>query len=82
MDHNREDQTPPLARVKGVGRQQQQPTYCLIQPICAHGGEFESFCFRGELGFLNCDDMTMTKFILKNKTSFEAYKRYIYIQIQ
>ena len=25
--------------------------------------------------------MTMTKFILKIKTSFEAYKRYIYVQI-
>ena len=26
--------------------------------------------------------MTMTNFILKIKTSFEAYKRYIYIHIQ
>ena len=25
--------------------------------------------------------LTMTKFILKIKTSFEAYKRYIYVQI-
>ena len=25
--------------------------------------------------------MTMTKFILKIKTSFEAYKRYIYVQL-
>ena len=50
---------PPQARVMGVGRQQ-HPTPCLVQPIGAHGGEvmyFGSFCFRGELGFLNCDDI-------------------------
>ena len=29
----------------------------------------------------NDNDMTMTKFILKIKTSFEAYKRYIYVQL-
>ena len=35
-----------------------EPTPCLVRPIGAHGGEvmyFGSFCFRGELGFLNCD---------------------------
>ena len=39
-----------------------EPTPCLVQPIGAHGGEvmyFGSFCFRGELGFLNCDDICM-----------------------
>ena len=33
-----------------------------MQPIGAHGGEvwyFGSFCFRGELGFLNCDHICM-----------------------
>ena len=33
-----------------------------MQPIGAHGGAvmyFGSFCFRGELGFLNCDDIYM-----------------------
>ena len=33
-----------------------------MQPIGAHGGEvmyFWSVCFRGELGFLNCDDICM-----------------------
>ena len=52
---------PPLASVMGMGRQQ-QPTPCLVQPICENGDEvmyFESFCFRGELGFLNCDDTCM-----------------------
>ena len=36
-----------------------EPTPCLVRPI---GGEvmyFGSFCFRGELGFLNCDDICM-----------------------
>ena len=37
-----------------------EPTSCLGQPISAYGGEvmyFVSFRFRGDLGFLNCDDM-------------------------
>ena len=33
------------------------------------------------LKLLNNNDITMTKFILKFNTSFEAYKRYIYVQI-
>ena len=39
-----------------------EPTASLVQPIGTHGGEvmyFESVCFRGELGFLNCDDICM-----------------------
>ena len=38
------------------------PTSCLVQPIGTHGGEviyFGCVCFRGELGFLNCDDISM-----------------------
>ena len=34
----------------------------IVEPIGAHGGEvmyFRCFCFRGELGFLNCDDICM-----------------------
>ena len=37
-------------------------TTCLLQPIGTHGGELVYFgrvCFRGELGFLNCDDICM-----------------------
>ena len=33
-----------------------------MQPIGAHGGEVMYFwcvCFRGEIGFLNCDDICM-----------------------
>ena len=39
-----------------------EPTSCLVQPIGTHGGEVMSFwcvCFRGELGFLNCDDICL-----------------------
>ena len=38
------------------------PTSCLVQPIGTHGGEgtyFVCVCFKGELGFLNCDDICM-----------------------
>ena len=51
----------PQTWVKGVGRQQ-QPITCLVQPIGTHGGEimyFRCVCFRGEIGFLNCDDICM-----------------------
>ena len=37
-----------------------EPTSCLVQPIVAHCREvmyFRCFDFRGELGFLNCDDI-------------------------
>ena len=37
-----------------------EPTSCLVQPIGTHGGEvmyFGCVCFRGELGFMNCDDI-------------------------
>ena len=39
-----------------------EPTSCLVQTIGTHGGEVRYFgyvCFRGELGFLNCDDICM-----------------------
>ena len=39
-----------------------EPTSCLVQPIGAHCCEvmyFACFGFRGELGFLNCDDICM-----------------------
>ena len=39
-----------------------EPTSCLVQPIETHSGEVMyvgCFGFRGELGFLNCDDICM-----------------------
>ena len=45
-----------------VSNECNEPTSCLVQPIGMHGGEviyFGCVCFRGELGFLNCDDICM-----------------------
>ena len=45
-----------------VSNECNQPTSCLVQPIGTHSGErmyFGCVCFRGELGFLNCDDICM-----------------------
>ena len=39
-----------------------ETTSCRVEPIGTHGGEvmyFGCVCFRGELGFLNCDDSCM-----------------------
>ena len=38
------------------------PTSCLVQPVGSHGGEvmyLVCIYFRGELGFLNSDDICM-----------------------
>ena len=43
-----------------VSNECNEPTSCLVQPIGAHCCEvmyFGCFGFRGELGFLNCDDV-------------------------
>ena len=51
--------------VKGmsvVSNECNESTSCLVQPIGTHGGEvmyFGCVCFRGELGFQNCDDVCM-----------------------
>ena len=45
-----------------VSNECDEPTSCLVQPIGAHCYEvmyFWCFGFRGELGFLNCDDVCM-----------------------
>ena len=43
-----------------VSNECDEPNPCIVQPIGAHGSEvmyFGSFCFRSELGLLNCDDI-------------------------
>ena len=40
-----------------VSNERDEPTPCIVQPIGAHGGEV--MYFRGELGFLNYDDICM-----------------------
>ena len=45
-----------------VSNECNEPTSCLVQPIGTHGGEVMyvwCVCFRGERGFLNCDDIRM-----------------------
>ena len=45
-----------------------ESTSCLVQPIGTHGGEvmyFGCVCFRGELGFMNCDDICIC--VVNNK---------------
>ena len=45
-----------------VSNECNEPTSCLVQPIGAQCNEvmyFGRFDFRGELGFLNCDDVCM-----------------------
>ena len=44
----------------GVSNECHEPTSCLVQPISTHGGDvmyFGCVCFRGELGFLNFDNI-------------------------
>ena len=56
-----------------VSNECDEPTSCLVQPIGAHCCEvmyFGCFGFRGELGFLNCDDICMC---VVNK-QFELHK--------
>ena len=58
------------------------PTACLVQPIGAHGGEvmyFGSFRFRGELGFLNCDDICMC--VNKQVTSSSLFLIPVYVDL-
>ena len=43
-----------------VSNECNEPTSCLVQPIGTHCGEvmyFGCFDLRGEVGFLNCDDI-------------------------
>ena len=45
-----------------VSNECNEPTSCLVQPIGTHGSEVVYFgyvFFRGEHGFLNCDDICM-----------------------
>ena len=45
-----------------VSNECNEPASCLVQPVSTHGGEVMYFgfvLFKGELGFLNCDDICM-----------------------
>ena len=74
----------PTSKHGGVGRQQQQPTSCFVQPIVAHCCEvmyFRCFDFRGELGFLNCDDICMCV-VNKKFELLEFVVESVYVDLQ
>ena len=55
-----------------------------MQHIGAHGGEvvhFGSFCFRGELGFLNCDDICICV-VNKQFELIEFVFDFVYVDLQ
>ena len=67
-----------------VSNECNDPTSCLVQPISTHGGQvmyFGCVCFRGELGFLNCDDIYMC--IVNNQLElFEFVFDSVYVYLQ
>ena len=62
------------------------PTSCLVQPIGTHGGEclhFGCVFFRGELGFLNCDDICMCVIVMNKQFElFEFVFDSVYVDMQ
>ena len=62
-----------------------EPTSCIVQPIVAHCCEvmyFGCFDFRGELGFLNCDDICMCVVVNKQFELLEFVFESIYVGLQ
>ena len=61
-----------------------EPTPCLVQPIGTHGGEgmyFGCVCFRGEVGFLNYEDICMCA--VKNRFELlEFVFDSVYVELQ
>ena len=67
-----------------VSNECNEPTSCLVQPIGAHCCEvmyFGCFGFRGEFGFLNCDDVCMC---VENKQVelLEFVSESVYVDLQ
>ena len=61
-----------------------EPTSCLVQPIGTYGGEvmyFGCVCFRGEIGFLNCDDICMCA-VNKQFELLEFVSESVYVDLQ
>ena len=61
-----------------------EPTSCLVQHIVAHCCEvmyFGCFDFRGELGFLNCDDICMCV-VYKQFELLEFVFESVYVDLQ
>ena len=67
-----------------VSNECNEPTPCFVQPIGRHGGDVMYFwcvCFRGELGFLNCDDICMCV-VNKQFELLEFVFDYFYVDLQ
>ena len=67
-----------------VSNECNEPTSCLVQPIGAHCCEVMYFCrfgFRGELGFLNCDDVCMCV-VNKQFELLEFVSESVYVDLQ
>ena len=67
-----------------VSNECDEPTSCLVQPIVAHCYEvmyFGCFDFRGELGFLNCDDVCMCV-VNKQFELLEFVSESVYVDLQ
>ena len=67
-----------------VSNECNEPTSCLVQPIGAHCCEvmyFGRFGFRGELGFLNCDEVNMCV-VNKQFELLEFVSESVYVDLQ
>ena len=67
-----------------VSNECNEPTSCLVQLIGAHCCEvmyFGCFGFRGELGFLNCDDVCMCV-VNKQFELLEFVSESVYVDLQ
>ena len=67
-----------------VSNECDEPTSCLVQPIVAHCCEvmyFGCFDFKGELGFLNCDDICIC-IVNKQFELLEFVFESVYVDLQ
>ena len=64
-----------------VSNECNEPTSYLVQPIGAHCCEVMYFGFRGELGFLNCDDVCMCV-VNKQFELLEFVSESVYVALQ
>ena len=67
-----------------VSNECNEPISCIVQPIGAHCREvmyFGCFGFRGELGFLNCDDVCMCV-VNKQFELLEFVSESVYVDLQ
>ena len=66
-----------------VSNESDESTSCLVQPISSHCCKvmyFGCFCFRGELGFLNCDVVCMCV-VNKQFEFLEFVSEFVYVDL-